>query len=445
MNQRNRKRPPQKGGNEKKQRGPRLAAAHMLARVLDKSIPLDAVLASGMQGISGKDRAFARALVSTTLRNLGVIDHILEGRLNTPISHRAHIARDALRLGVCEVLFLRTPTHAAVSEAVNLTGTHTTSRPLRGVVNAVMRRVGTEAESLLEHLDQAKLNTPDWLYADWVKAYGDETAHAIATAHATEPKLDLSTKEDAAALAGRVDGTVIGPNTVRLPQDHPPVETLPGYDSGAFWVQDFAATLPVRLMGDVAGKTVLDMCAAPGGKTMQLAARGAEVLAVDKAEPRLDRLAQNLERTGLPADLLCTDAADLQGIDPFDIVLLDAPCSATGTIRRHPDLPWIREEGAMNGMTRLQDKLLDRAAALTQPGGMLVYAVCSLEPREGEERIDAFLKRHTKFARRPVSADEIAPTADAITPKGDVRTLPCHLGDQGGMDGFFIARLIREG
>lgn len=430
--------------NQKKQKGPRLAAAHMLARVLDKSIPLDAVLASGMQGLSGKDRAFTRALVSTTLRNLGVIDHILDGRLKTPISHRAHIARDALRMGVCELLFLRTPTHAAVSEAVNLTGTHATSRPLRGVVNAVMRRIGEQAETILEELDQAELNTPEWLYADWVKAYGAETANAIASAHHAEPPLDLSTKEDAQALAGRVDGTVIGPNSVRLPEDHPPVEALPGYDTGAFWVQDFAATLPVRLMGDVTGKSVIDMCAAPGGKTMQLAAAGAEVLAVDKAEPRLDRLAQNLERTGLPAELLCTDASDLEGLDPFELVLLDAPCSATGTIRRHPDLPWIREEGAMNGMTRLQDRLLDRAAALTQTGGLLIYAVCSLEPREGEERIEAFLKRHTGFSRRPVSPDEVAPAGDAITPKGDVRTLPCQLKDQGGMDGFFITRLVRD-
>lgn len=430
---------------QKKQKGPRLAAAHMLARVLDKGIPLDAVLASGLQGLSGKDRAFTRALVSNTLRNLGVIDHILADRLNTPISHRAHIARDALRMGVCELLFLRTPPHAAVSEAVNLTGTHATSRPLRGVVNAVMRRIGESADTILDGLDQADLNTPYWLYAGWVKTYGAETANKIAAAHHAEPRLDLSTKGDATEFAASVEGTVMGPHAVRLGADHPPVEALPGYDEGAFWVQDFAATFPVRLMGDVTGKRVIDMCAAPGGKAMQLAARGAEVLAVDKSEPRLDRLVGNLERTGLSAELLCTDASDLQGIDPFDIVLLDAPCSATGTIRRHPDLPWIRDEETMASMTRLQDRLLDRAAVLTQPGGLLIYAVCSLEPREGEQRIEAFFERHSNFSRHAVTPDEAAPVADAITPLGDLRTLPCHLADQGGMDGFFICRMVREG
>lgn len=415
----------------------------MLARVLDKSIPLDAVLASGLQGLAGKDRAFARALVSITLRNLGVIDYILDERLKTPISHRAHIARDALRLGAAEILFLRTPTHAAVSEAVNLTGTHAPSRPLRGVVNAVMRRLSEQAETVLPPLNQAHLNTPYWLYDGWVQAYGEETAQAIAQAHMHEPRLDLAARQDATTLAADVDGTLLGPHTVRLGAEHPPLEELPGYEEGAFWVQDFAATLPVRLMGDLAGKTVLDMCAAPGGKTMQLAAAGAEVLAVDKSEPRLDRLVENLERVGLTAELFCTDAAALEGLDPFDAVLLDAPCSATGTIRRHPDLPWIRDEDSMKSLTGLQDKLLDRAAALTKPDGTLVYAVCSLEPREGEERIAAFLARHSNFARNAVTANEISPAENALAPSGDVRVLPCHLADQGGMDGFFISRLRR--
>ena len=258
-----------------------------------------------------------------------------------------------------------------------------------GLVNAVLRRVARGGAQHLAGMDTALLDTPDWLMARWIKNYGDETARAIALANRQEPALDLTVKSDPAHWASAFGGRVLPTGSVRAVV-HGPVPSLPGYQDGAWWVQDAAAALPARLLGDVAGRTVADLCAAPGGKTAQLAAAGAQVTAVDRAPKRLERLKQNLARLSLAAETVVADVAEWQG-GPFDAVLLDAPCSSTGTIRRHPDIPWLKREADIAALAALQRRLMANAVELTKPGGTLVYCVCSLEPEEGSDLVREFL------------------------------------------------------
>jgi 16S rRNA (cytosine967-C5)-methyltransferase len=288
-------------------------------------------------------------------------------------------------------------------------------------------------------------DTPKWLLARWSKHYGADTARAIAQADGHEPALDLTVKSGAETWAERLRGRVLPTGTVRtLAQGA--ISLLPGFREGAWWVQDAAASLPARLFGDVRGKAVADLCAAPGGKTAQLAFAGARVTAIDRSPARLGRLRENLTRLELHADIVAADALEWQS-GPFDAVLLDAPCSATGTIRRHPDIPWLKSEADIAALTSLQQRLLDRAVDLLKPGGTLVYCVCSLEPEESEAQIAALLARDPRVARAPDAAQEVAGHAEFLNPDGDLRTLPPQLPDPdprwGGLDGFYAARLTR--
>jgi 16S rRNA (cytosine967-C5)-methyltransferase len=272
-----------------------------------------------------------------------------------------------------------------------------------------------------------------------------ETARAIVQAQAREPALDFTVKSEPEHWAEQLGGRVLPTGTVRTIA-RGPVSQLPGFSDGAWWVQDAAAALPARLLGDVRGKSVADLCAAPGGKTAQLVVAGATVTAVDRSEPRLKRLRANLERLNLQAELVTADATSWQA-GPFDAILLDAPCSSTGTIRRHPDIPWLKSEADLKPLTALQGRLLDRAAELLKPGGTLVYCTCSLEPEEGEQAIASLLARIPGLRRSPISAAEVGGLAELVTPEGELRTLPCHLPDaeprMGGLDGFFASRLER--
>jgi 16S rRNA (cytosine967-C5)-methyltransferase len=285
---------------------------------------------------------------------------------------------------------------------------------------------------------------PDWLWRRWKKNFGDDTTEAIARAHLAEPALDLSVKSDPQGWARTLNGICLPNGTVRLKERSGAIEDLAGFADGAWWVQDAAATLPVRLLGDVRGTTVLDLCAAPGGKTAQLASRGATVTAVDQSAPRMGRVKRNLDRLKLAAELRVADALSLESGTMFDAVLLDAPCSATGTIRRHPELPFIKSEGQMGALVDLQQRLLTRAALSVKPGGRLIYCTCSLEPEEGEEQVERFLKNHGDYGRAPVTPDEVAGEAHFITATGDLRTLPSmNIGADQGLDGFYAARLAR--
>jgi 16S rRNA (cytosine967-C5)-methyltransferase len=309
----------------------------------------------------------------------------------------------------------------------------------------VLRRVTREGPELLRTLDAVPLDTPAWLFERWTRHFGETAARAIAVAHGHEPPLDLTVKSDAESWAQRLRGRVLPTGSIRTDTGGL-VALLPGYSEAAWWVQDAAAALPARLLRDVAGKQVADLCAAPGGKTLQLAHAGAKVTAVDRSANRLVRVRENLIRLGLHADMIAADVSEWHG-GPFDAVLVDAPCSSTGTIRRHPDVAWLKQEADIVQLTGLQRRLLDRAAALVKPGGQIVYCVCSLEPEEGEQQIEALLAREPALRRLPVEPGEIGGADEFINATGDLRTLPSHWSDpeprMGGLDGFFAARLER--
>jgi 16S rRNA (cytosine967-C5)-methyltransferase len=419
----------------------RSLALLLLHDVLRRGQSLDERLAVRLDnaGLETRDRGFVRALVATTLRRLGQIDAVIAQFIDRPLPASAATVTDALRLGAAQLLFLATPAHAAVAATVDLVP-ETQSR-YRGLVNAVLRRLAERGRDLVAAQDAARLNAPDWLWHAWVAAYGEATARRIAEANLDEAPLDLSAKADAALWANRLGGTLLPTGSIRRPAGGA-VSELPGFAEGAWWVQDAAAALPARLLGDIAGRIVVDLCAAPGGKTAQLAAAGARVTAVEKNPARARRLAENLERLGLAAEIVRDDAATWHPPAPVDAVLLDAPCTATGTIRRHPDIPRHKRPSDVAAATRLQDRLLGAALAMLKPHGTLVYCVCSLQAEEGPARIAALLARGGPAARRPIDPAEIGGVGELVTAEGDLRTLPCHLSGQGGLDGFYAARLL---
>jgi 16S rRNA (cytosine967-C5)-methyltransferase len=419
----------------------RLIALDVLDRVLGEARPLDETFAAHPQlaPLEARDRAFARLLVTTVLRRLGQIDALLDQFMRArPKAIRVH---NLLRLGAAQLLFLDTPAHAAVAETVALA-----SAPhgyAKGLVNAVLRRIAREGKEHLAGQDAARLNTPDWLWRSWCATYGEPVARTVAEAHLAEPPLDLSVKSDPAGWAARLGGERLYGNTVRRPAGGA-IEDLPGYDAGAWWVQDAAAAVPARLLGDVHALSVIDLCAAPGGKTAQLAAAGADVIAVELSDRRAARLRANLQRLQLDAQIEVADALAWRPPRPASYVLLDAPCSATGTIRRHPDIAWHKASADVTRMAELQAGLLEAAVDMLEPGGILVYASCSLQPEEGPQVVEQALATGLPLARLPVEARELDGLPVDLTREGDVRTLPCHLAGRGGLDGFFIARLRRQ-
>ena len=362
--------------------------------------------------------------------------------MDRPLPPRRGAVQDLLRLGIAQLAFLETPAHAAVASTVALAHGSRLA-PYRGLVNAVLRRAAREHRAIAE-LDAARLNTPDWLWTSCTETYGEATCRAIVEAHLGEPPLDLSPVSDApervSELCAALGARPLPGGSLRL-HGAGDVTRLAGYEAGEWWVQDAAAALPARLFGAVAGKRVLEIGAAPGGKTAQLAAAGARVVAVDRSAARLGRLEENLARLGLSAEVVQADALDWQPTESFDTVLLDAPCTATGTIRRHPDIPHLRGPADVGRLAELQGRLLARAATMVAPGGLLVYASCSLQPEECEQCVDAFLTSSPEFARLSVRAGELEGLSEAVTAAGDLRTLPCHWAEHGGMDGFYAARL----
>jgi 16S rRNA (cytosine967-C5)-methyltransferase len=340
-------------------------------------------------------------------------------------------------------VFLETPAHAAVNETVALAAARGAER-YKGLVNAVLRRLAAEGRGRAATQDAPRLNTPEWLWRAWSAAYGEETARRIAEAHLAEPPLDISLAGDRADWPARLDAEQLPTGSLRR-RAGGLVTELPGYAEGAWWIQDAAAALPARLFGDVRGCHVIDLCAAPGGKTAQLATAGAHVSAVEQSKPRVARLRENLARLELKADLVAADAAAWRPAAPADAVLLDAPCSATGTIRRHPDLPWRKSAKDLPALAAAQQRLLANAAAMVKPGGRLVYAVCSLQPEEGPVVVARFLDTQAHFALEPVAGEEIPGAAEFIAADGTLRTLPCHWAERGGLDGFYIARLRARG
>jgi 16S rRNA (cytosine967-C5)-methyltransferase len=426
----------------------RRLAAEILEAVLRRRRPFDEQLEDAeprLAALPERDRALTRALAATVLRRLGTLRHLLGQFLDRGPPADAPRVETALLLGAAQILLLDVPDHAAVDLSVRLVRADRRAARYAGLVNAVLRRVAQQGTARLQAADTSTLDTPAWLMTRWTRAYGAETARAIAQANGREAALDLTVKEDPAHWANQLGGRVLPTGTVRVIA-HGPVSQLPGFAEGAWWVQDAAAALPARLLGDVRGKSVADLCAAPGGKTAQLAQAGARVVAVDRTEARLLRLRQNLARLKLAAETVAADAAQWQA-GPFDAVLVDAPCSSTGTIRRHPDIPWLKREDDIGALTALQRSLVGHAAELLRPGGLLIYCTCSLEPEECEDIVAGLLAGDSRLRRRPVAPEDVGGLGELLTAAGDIRTLPYQLPDPtpqlGGMDGFYVARLER--
>jgi 16S rRNA (cytosine967-C5)-methyltransferase len=432
----------------------RRVAADIVDGVLHKRRTLDDQLEGtaahpGLKALSDRDRALMRRLVATILRRLGTLGHVLSRLLDRGIPSDAPRAQSALLIGAAQILWMDVPDHAAVDLSVRLVQSDRRAAKYAGLVNAVLRRCAREGQPLIDEVQAQTLDVPAWLMARWTAQYGEVTARAIALALSHEPSLDLTVKSDAAQWATRLHGETLPTGTVRTLL-HGPVTMLPGFSDGQWWVQDAAAALPARLLGDIKGKAIADLCAAPGGKTAQLVHGGAAVTAIDRSPGRVARLRDNLARLSLDAQTVVADAAEWQGQggEAFDAVLVDAPCSSTGTIRRHPDVAWLKQESDVGALTALQQRLLHQAVALLKPGGTLVYCTCSLEPEEGEQAVAALLAAESGMRRVPIEAAEVAGLHEIVTQDGDLRTLPCHLPHLdprlGGLDGFYAARLAKS-
>ncbi len=429
----------------------RLAASEAVEAVMARRIALDEALAKAFahhRDLADRDRAQTRLIVATALRRMGEIELVIGKLVAKPLPGTASRIVAVLATGAAQLLFLDTPAHAAIDLAVQQCR-HFTPEGGRyaGLVNAVLRRVATEGRGLLEGADTAQTNTPGWLWARWVAAFGEADARRIAHQHLETPPLDLSVKGDAAGWAARLGGSVLATGSVRLLAAGR-IEALEGYSEGGWWVQDGAAALPVRLLGNVAGVRVADLGAAPGGKTAELAALGAKVVAVDSVASRIERVKENLARLRLDAETVVADVAQWQPGELFPAVLLDAPCLSTGTIRRNPDVPHLKRAADLAPLTALQRRLLDAAWSLVAPGGKLVYCTCSLEPEEGVEQVRALLARHGDARLLPIEPAEVAGDERLIR-DGFLRTLPFMTpegaADGSGMDGFFAGRVGKAG
>lgn len=431
---------------------PRQVAARLLGAVVDARTPLDALTDAEhghpqFRALSARDRALVRAILATALRHRVTIGRLIARRLDRPLPQNARSLEHILHVAAAQMLFLDVPDRAAVDMAV----AHAKSDPrtvrFAGLVNAVLRALGRVKERALPAELKANDDAPDWFSTRLKAAYGAERAAAILAAHRAEPPIDFTVKSDPEGWADRFGGIVLPTGSVRVARLSCPVQDLPGYAEGEWWVQDAAAALPARLLGDVRGLSVADLCAAPGGKTAQLAAAGARVTAVDLSRSRLKRLSANLDRLKLSADVV---EADLLAWDPpalFDAILLDAPCSSTGTVRRHPDVPWTKGPEDIARLAGLQKRLLERAVAMVRPGGLVVFSNCSLDPEEGEDLAVAFLAVEPRVRADPIRADELPGIAAFVTAEGTLRTSPADLA-QGtaslsGLDGFFAARFRR--
>lgn len=402
--------------------------------------------AAATRNLEPRDRAFARLVAATVLRHHGELRAVIARFLAKPLPEHQGRLEQILLAAAAQLLFLQTPPHAAISLAVDQCRGDTSARRFDKLTNAVLRRVNEQGSGILSGLDPVALNIPAWLMGRWQKTYGLELARVIGAASLQEAPLDLTVKSEPELWAERLGGIVMPGGSVRL-SGAGRIEDLEGYQDGTWWVQDTAAALPVKMLGDVLGLDVADLCAAPGGKTMQLAMAGANVTAVDKSPGRLNRLKDNLTRIGFAAETFVADAAEFAPGRMFDAILVDAPCTATGTIRRHPDILLLKREDDIAALALLQARVLGSAAHAVKPGGRLVYCSCSLEPEEGRDQIVQFLTANPDFKHVPIKAVDLGIDPTWISAEGDLRTLPSHAADlpagMCGVDGFYAAKLTR--
>lgn len=430
----------------------RQLAVELISAVLDKRRAFDEALAVSLarpeyRALAANDRGLARLIAATVLRRHGQLTHIINSFIERPLPRDRGRLTSILLAAAAQLVFLGSAPHAVINLAVEQARRDRHARRFDRLTNAVLRRVAERGAEIAAGQDPVRLNIPDWLWKRWSVAYGDDTARQIAEASLREAPLDITVKSDAEGWSRRLGGVLLPTGSIRLvPEGR--IENLPGFEDGTWWVQDAAAALPAKLLGDVAGKQVADLCAAPGGKTAELAAAGAHVTAVEVDPKRIERLNANMARLQLEAEIVEADAAEWQPGTRFDGVLLDAPCLSTGTIRRHPDILHLKRESDLERLVTLQARLLDNAARLVKPGGLLVYCTCSLEPEEGPQQIERFLSRTDDFERVAVQPGEAGIAAEWITADGDLRTFPFHMPFEpealSGMDGFYAARLRRR-
>lgn len=429
----------------------RQVATRLLGAVIDAKTSLDGLTDNDhghpqYLALDGRDRSLVRAILATALRHRNTIEALIARRLERPLPRNATALSHILHVAAAQMLFLNVPDSAAVDLAVTQAKTDPRSVRFAGLVNGVLRALGRVKERALPAALQQTVDAPGWFQERLEQSYGVDKARRILEMHRLEAPIDFTVKSDPARWAGEFGGIVLPTGTVRIARLDRAVSELPGFAAGEWWVQDAAAALPARLLGDVAGKRVADLCAAPGGKTAQLALAGADVTALDMSRNRLKRLTANLDRLKLQADLLEMDAAKWRPERLFDAVLLDAPCSSTGTVRRHPDVPWTKSAADVEKLAGVQRRLLDAAVGLVRPGGFILFSNCSLDPGEGEELIAAFLADHPKVRIDPVQSSDIAGIEVFISPVGLLRTTPADLDlgapELSGLDGFFAARLI---
>ena len=423
----------------------RVAATRILAAVLEKKTSLDGMLDSEngnpvYRALSLADRALVRAIVNSALRHLPRIEAALSMLLDGPLPQGARSLHHVLVVGAAQVLHLDVPDHSAVDLAVEQAHRDPRNRRFAKLVNAVLRRLGREKAEIEKAIADVPV-LPDWFYARLVSAYGDEVAKRISEAQLTPSSIDLTVKKDPAVWAEKLGGTVLPNGSVRLGEFEGQIPSLEGFAEGAWWVQDLAASMPVKLMGDISGKRVADLCAAPGGKTAQLALAGAKVTALDQSGNRLRRLRENLDRLGLHAETVEANMLKYQPEQLFDAVLLDAPCSSTGTLRKHPDVCWTKDENDIAKLAALQGQMLRYALTLVGAGGIVVFSNCSLDPSEGEAMIAQVLAENPDFERVAVRKDDWPGMEAAVTAEGDLRTTPDMFG---GIDGFFSSVLRKK-
>lgn len=431
----------------------RRVATKLLAAVVDAHASLDGLTdpAHGQpnfRALDARDRSLVRAILMSALRHRSTIEALLSRRLERPLPANARALSHALHVAAAQILFLDVPDSAAVDLAVTQAKSDPRLARFSGLVNGVLRNlIRVKARALPAALAQTR-EAPDWFAERLEAAYGAEKTAAILAMHRLEPPVDFTVRQDPQRWAEALGGIVLPTGTVRIAKLEAGVDTLPGFEEGAWWVQDAAASLPAKLLGDIAGARVADLCAAPGGKTAQLIHAGADVTAVDLSKSRLKRLAENLKRLRLEAQIVESDIRKYKPETPFDAVLIDAPCSSTGTVRRHPDVPWSKTPEDIEKLAALQRALLDHAVTLVRPGGRIVFSNCSLDPIEGEAMLNAFLTETSKVSLEPINPDELPGISTFVTPQGFLRTTPADgFGETPlaqGLDGFFAARLIRE-
>ncbi|MCO6188024.1 RsmB/NOP family class I SAM-dependent RNA methyltransferase [Rhizobium sp. L1K21] len=429
----------------------RQAAAKILAAVIDRKVSLDGMLDQengnpAYRALNDADKALVRAALNSALRHLPRIDAIFAELLKSPLPEGARALQMVLYVAAAQILYLDIPDHSAVDLAVEQANLDPRNRRFAGLVNAVLRRLGREKEELLAKVSQLP-SLPQWFFERLVEVYGAETASEIAEAQLSPAAVDLTVKSDPEGWAQRLGGKVLPTGSVRLSRYQGAIPDLDGYTDGAWWVQDAAASIPAQLFGDIAGSHVVDLCAAPGGKTAQLIARGASVTALDQSANRLKRLGSNLARLGMEAVLVEANAASFKPDALFDAALLDAPCSSTGTVRRHPDVPWTKTMADVEKLARVQEGLLLNALDVVRPGGFVIFSNCSLDPLEGEFMVRRVLKKRADARLVAIDQAVLPGLSEAFTADGEIRTTPAMLRDESasasGMDGFYAAKLQR--